>query len=90
MIRRTVRTCIANLIKFLITTARRLGASLVKLGRAHCKVATLQETYARNLEETFLTSLSKFAEDVKEYEALRKKLESRRCVSIPIDTPFMN
>ena len=50
----------------------------MKLGRAHCKVATLQEAYALTLKDTFLTSMDRFKEDIKEYEALRKKLDSRR------------
>ena len=55
-----------------------LGTSLVKLGRAHCKVATLQEAYALTFRDTFLTSIQNFGDDIKEYELLRKKLESRR------------
>ncbi|KAJ7250607.1 hypothetical protein C8J57DRAFT_1521018 [Mycena rebaudengoi] len=54
------------------------GNSLVTLGRAHCKVAKLQESYAQSFQDTFLASLVRFKEDIKEYEALRKKLESRR------------
>jgi hypothetical protein len=56
------------------------GASLVKLGRAHCKVATLQEAFALTFKDTFLASIERFKEDIKEYEALRKKLDSRRSV----------
>jgi ABC-type tungstate transport system permease subunit len=55
-----------------------LGRALVKLGRAHCKVATLQEAYALTLKDTFLTSMDQFKEDIKDYEILRKKLDSRR------------
>ncbi|KDQ31141.1 hypothetical protein PLEOSDRAFT_1092462 [Pleurotus ostreatus PC15] len=54
------------------------GSSLLKLGRAHCKVATLQEAYALTFQDTFLRSVERFQEDVKEYEAHKKKLESRR------------
>ncbi|TFK69203.1 BAR-domain-containing protein [Pluteus cervinus] len=54
------------------------GTSLVNLGRAHCKVATLQEAYALTLQDTFVASLKKFGEDVKVYDQQRKKLESRR------------
>lgn len=53
----------------------------MKLGRAHCKVATLQEAYALTLKDTFLASMDRFKEDIKEYEALRKKLDSRRCLA---------
>jgi hypothetical protein len=51
----------------------------VTLGRAHCKVATLQEAFAQSFHDSFMASLVRFADDIKEYEALRKKLESRRC-----------
>jgi len=54
------------------------GDALVKLGRAHCKVATLQEAYALTFKDTFLTSLERFRDEIKEYETLRKKLEMRR------------
>lgn len=54
------------------------GASLVKFGRAHCKVATLQEAYAVTFKDTFITSLQRFRDGIKEYEHLNKKLESRR------------
>ncbi|KIJ64304.1 hypothetical protein HYDPIDRAFT_112290 [Hydnomerulius pinastri MD-312] len=54
------------------------GTSLVKLGRAHCKIATLQEAYALTFQDTFVTSCEKFAQDIKDYEHQRKKLESRR------------
>ena len=50
----------------------------MKLGRAHCKVATLQEAYALTLKDTFLASMNQFKEDIKEYEILRKKLDSKR------------
>ncbi|KAG6816838.1 hypothetical protein H0H87_002487 [Tephrocybe sp. NHM501043] len=53
------------------------GSSLVKLGRAHCKVATLQEAYALTLRDTFLASLEKFTDDIKElsYDAAVAKYE---------------
>jgi hypothetical protein len=60
----------------------RSGTSLVNFGRAHCKIATLQEAYAVTFRDTFLASIEKFQEDIKEYDATKKKLESRRCVSI--------
>ena len=50
----------------------------MKLGRAHCKVATLQEAYALTLKDTFLASMNQFKDDIKEYETLRKKLDSKR------------
>ncbi|KAJ7585082.1 hypothetical protein C8J56DRAFT_1166265 [Mycena floridula] len=54
------------------------GTSLVKFGRAHCQIATLQETFAINFHDTFFMSLEKFQDDIREYEHQRKKLESRR------------
>ncbi|KAJ3574032.1 hypothetical protein NP233_g2039 [Leucocoprinus birnbaumii] len=54
------------------------GGSLVKFGRAHCKVATLQEAYAVTFKDTFIASLERFSDGIKEYEHLSKKLESRR------------
>lgn len=56
------------------------GNALVKLGRAHCKIATLQEAYALTFKDTFLTSMERFKGEIKEYELLKKKLESQRCV----------
>ncbi len=57
------------------------GGSLVKLGRAHCKIATLQEAYALTFQDTYTASLEQFINEVKEYEQQRKRLESRRYVS---------
>ncbi|KAG2133790.1 uncharacterized protein EDB93DRAFT_1173466 [Suillus bovinus] len=54
------------------------GTSLVKLGRAHCKVATLQEAFALTFQDTFITSCQNFVQDIKDYEHQQKKLESRR------------
>jgi hypothetical protein len=55
-----------------------IGSSLVKLGRAHCKIATLQEAYTVTFKDTFITALQQFEDSIKEYELLKKKLESRR------------
>jgi len=54
------------------------GTSLAKFGRAHCKVATLQEAYALTLRDTFITAVERYRDEIKEYEALRKKLEARK------------
>ena len=59
-----------------------VGTSLVKLGRAHCKVAMLQDAFALTFKDTFMTSLEKFTDEIKEYEVQRKKLDSRRCVCL--------
>lgn len=57
------------------------GTSLVQFGRAHCKVATLQDAFALTFKDTFMTSLERFMDEIKEYEAQKKKLDSRRYVS---------
>lgn len=66
------------------------GSSLLKLGRAHCKVATLQEAYALTFQDTFVRSVERFQEDVKEYEAHKKKLESRRYGAHSLSSPGLN
>jgi hypothetical protein len=58
------------------------GNALVKLGRAHCKIATLQEAYALTFKDTFITSMERFNEEIKEYELLKKELETRRYVVV--------
>ncbi|KZT25066.1 BAR-domain-containing protein, partial [Neolentinus lepideus HHB14362 ss-1] len=55
-----------------------LGTALIQLGRAHCKAATLQEAFALTLEDTFLAAMQRYEDEIKDYQALRKKLESRR------------
>ncbi|KAI0632703.1 hypothetical protein C8Q77DRAFT_839588 [Trametes polyzona] len=54
------------------------GQSLVSFGRAHCNIASLQESYAMTFEETYLTTIRQSEDEIKEYQAQRKKLESRR------------
>ncbi|OBZ74901.1 hypothetical protein A0H81_05169 [Grifola frondosa] len=54
------------------------GVCLVNLGRAHCKIATLQESFAMALGDTYVASLRQGEDEIKEYHAQRKKLESRR------------
>ncbi|PPQ64116.1 hypothetical protein CVT24_008727 [Panaeolus cyanescens] len=54
------------------------GRSLVKYGRAHCKIATLQEAYALTFKDTFIESINRAKEQIKEYELLKKKLGERR------------
>lgn len=54
------------------------GTSLVSLGRAHCQVATLQEAFSVLFHETYFTSLQRAEDDIKEYQAQCKKLDSRR------------
>jgi hypothetical protein len=50
----------------------------MKFGNAHCKIATLQEAFALTLQDTFLAALQRYGEEIKTYEAQRKKLDSRR------------
>ncbi len=64
------------------------GQSLVSFGRAHCNIASLQESYALTLEETYLTAVRQSEDEIKEYQAQRKKLESRRCVLAQRDLVF--
>ncbi|KAI0312224.1 hypothetical protein OF83DRAFT_676611 [Amylostereum chailletii] len=54
------------------------GASLAKLGQAHCKIATLQAAFALTLQSTYLVSLDRCEEEIKEYDVERKQLETRR------------
>ncbi len=59
-----------------------LGNSLVKLGSAHSQIATLQEAYALTFKDTFLASMEKFRDEIKECELLRKKLDGRKYVFV--------
>ena len=52
------------------------------MGRAHVKIAALQEDFAQSFCDTFLGSMDILRETMKEYAAQRKKLESRRYVVI--------
>ena len=67
---------------------RNIGTSLVKLGEAYSKVAMLQEAFALTFQDTFLASIKNFGADIKDYEQQRKKLESRRSVTLLRDLAF--
>ncbi|KAF8331993.1 uncharacterized protein EI90DRAFT_3123080 [Cantharellus anzutake] len=54
------------------------GQSLVKFGRAHCKIANIQEEFANTFTSTYVHSLEEQIGSIKEYQAQRKKLDSRR------------
>ncbi|KAH9976692.1 hypothetical protein BGW80DRAFT_1289810 [Lactifluus volemus] len=54
------------------------GQALVSFGRAFCNVATAQEALGRSLASSFIIALQRFLDQVKDYEAERKKLETRR------------
>lgn len=55
-----------------------LGQGLLRLGRAHCKIATLQETFALSFRDTYLASLETSLAGFENYASQRKKLDSRR------------
>lgn len=55
-----------------------LGQALVRFGRAFCNVATAQEALGRSLGSSFIIALQRFLDQIKDYEAERKKLETRR------------
>jgi hypothetical protein len=66
------------------------GQCLTKLGRAHCRIATLTETYAITFHDSFVSSIEKFGDEIKEYDHMKKKLESRRYVVVSrYSTPFI-
>lgn len=52
----------------------------MRFGRAHCKIATLQEAMALTLRDTFGLALTRYEDEIIDYQTQRKKLESRRCV----------
>ncbi|KAI0298970.1 hypothetical protein B0F90DRAFT_1818303 [Multifurca ochricompacta] len=55
-----------------------LGQALVSFGRAFCNVATAQEALGRTLASSFIIALQRFLDQIKDYDAERKKLETRR------------
>lgn len=54
------------------------GMALVKAGTAHDKLALEQLTFAQKLKDGFVGKLDSLAEEQKEYEHIKKKLENRR------------
>jgi hypothetical protein len=54
------------------------GQSLSKFGRAHCKIATLQESFSLVFHDTYLARLASSLEDIEDYSSQRRKLDSRR------------
>jgi hypothetical protein len=50
----------------------------VALGKAHCKVATLQEGFTLNFKESYIASLERSEDEIREFQSQRKKMESRR------------
>jgi hypothetical protein len=58
------------------------GSSLVRFGRAQCKIATLQEAMGLTFKDTFSRALARYEDEIVDYQAQRKKLESRRLVPV--------
>ncbi|KAF2086879.1 BAR-domain-containing protein [Saccharata proteae CBS 121410] len=54
------------------------GSCLSSMGRAHERIARLQETYIANATASWLESLERSLTQMKEYNSARKKLEQRR------------
>jgi len=54
------------------------GNCLIKMGQANEKIARVQDSYVAAASESWLESLERFLTQMKEYQAARKKLESRR------------
>ncbi|CAG8676998.1 19533_t:CDS:2 [Racocetra fulgida] len=54
------------------------GTALVKLGTANEKVASCQLEHASKVREEFLESLDASIEELKQYQQMNRKLESRR------------
>ncbi|KAI9748920.1 MAG: hypothetical protein M4579_007074 [Chaenotheca gracillima] len=54
------------------------GNCLVSMGRANERVARIQENYVANATSSWLESLERSLAQMKEYQASRKKLETRR------------
>lgn len=50
----------------------------MSFGRAFSNVATAQEALGRSLDTSFIIALQRFLDQIKDYEAERKKLETRR------------
>lgn len=54
------------------------GEALVNLGRAQCKVAAVQDRFHEDLASSYLDGLERNLAGLKDYQAARKKLDSRR------------
>ncbi|KAK3715386.1 hypothetical protein LTR37_007114 [Vermiconidia calcicola] len=54
------------------------GQCLMGLGRANERISRMQETYCANATSSWLESVERSMIQMKEYQAARKKLESRR------------
>lgn len=54
------------------------GAALTSFGQAESKIAMLQDDFANVLKENYMATLEGALQEYKEYQSLKKKLESRR------------
>lgn len=54
------------------------GNCLINMGQANEKIARLQDSYVTKASETWLESMERSLTQMKEYQAARKRLESRR------------
>ncbi|KAF8244773.1 BAR-domain-containing protein [Wilcoxina mikolae CBS 423.85] len=54
------------------------GTCLIMMGQANEKVARVQDSYVQTASESWLESLERSLAQMKEYQAARRKLESRR------------
>ncbi|KAF7723964.1 hypothetical protein EC973_001480 [Apophysomyces ossiformis] len=55
-----------------------LGVALINYGDAETRISTLQEDFATHMKENYMAMLERGLQEYKEYQNLRKKLESRR------------
>ncbi|KAI8639997.1 hypothetical protein BD408DRAFT_391341 [Parasitella parasitica] len=55
-----------------------LGIALIHLGQTETRIAALQEALANDVRMGYMTTLENGLQEYKEYDSLRKKLESRR------------
>ncbi|OAD06177.1 hypothetical protein MUCCIDRAFT_117873, partial [Mucor lusitanicus CBS 277.49] len=55
-----------------------LGIALINLGQTETRLAALQEALANDIRMGYMTTLENGLQEYKEYDALRKKLASRR------------
>jgi cell shape-determining protein MreC len=55
-----------------------IGIATVNFGQAQSKLANFQEEYAESMRNEYIEKLDEGLQQFKEYQALRKKLESRR------------
>ncbi|KAJ6264849.1 hypothetical protein Dda_1002 [Drechslerella dactyloides] len=54
------------------------GQCLTRFGRVHESISRVQETYVQNINDNWLLGLERDLTHMKEYQAARRKLESRR------------